>query len=363
MFDPYAMTHDNRYLAVGSDMYLNGFTGANGTFKQGYSAILIDLLDKKKIYMVGNGCWPFTPPAGNFVYHIRRDDNGDNPSWPDIYRLDLADLDTRRSYEPEVANPDADWGHEYHPHISNDNKWLIYMTSNGCHWDYSCNNEIFLHRLGTGTSDRIRVTDHPSFDGFPDLFVGPMWQKSNEPQLATAPRHVTFHARAATMPDGQTIRIKNVGGGDLGEATAMFDPPVRWADARHHPDGDHRDPAGGSRHARPPRGHHRPRHDRLARGAAAHSGHAARRRQLSRSKRPWSQTPAWTERLRAPPDPMMRSTRLQTRPAQLPAHVAVARRRRPAATRRTWRCGARRSSGSDCADHVVGRGQRRPLVP
>ena len=122
--------------------------------------------------MVGVGCWPFTPPEGDLVYHIRGDRR--DAAWPDVYRMNLADLDSRSSYEPELAHPDADWGHEYHPRISNDNKWLIYMTSNGCHWDYSCNNEIFLHRAGQRAhAIGIRVTNHASFDGFPDMYVGP----------------------------------------------------------------------------------------------------------------------------------------------------------------------------------------------
>jgi hypothetical protein len=225
-FHPYAMTHDNRYLFVGSDVYNNGFTGTNGTYQQGYSAVLIDMLDKRKIYMVGLGCWPFTPPTGDLIYHIR----GEHPGWPDIYRMNLADLESRQSYEPEVANLDENWGHEYHPHISNDNQWLVYMTSNGCHWDYSCNNEIFLHRLGTGPAERIRVTDHPSFDGFPDMFVGPEWKKSAEPKLVPSPRWLTFYARAGVVPPAQVIKLKNVGGGALGGAQARLDPPVGWAE-------------------------------------------------------------------------------------------------------------------------------------
>jgi hypothetical protein len=235
LFHPYAMTHDNRYLFVGSDMYQNGFTGANGTFQQNYSAILIDLLDKRKIYMVGFGCWPFTPPEGDIIYHIRGDMKGETPTWPDVYRMNLADLDSHKSYEPELTYPDADWGHEYHPHISNDNKWLIYMTSNGCHWDYSCNNEIFLHALGSGPKERIRVTNDPSFDGFPDIYIGPQWDPAGPPRVIAAPDRVTFFAREARLPEARTIKIKNGGAGSiaaLGAATVAVDPPAAWLDAQ-----------------------------------------------------------------------------------------------------------------------------------
>lgn len=228
LFHFYAMTHDNRYLFVASDLFMEGFAVANGTFKAGYSAILVDLLDKKKMYMVGAGCWPFTPPDGDIVYHI----SGANPTWPDIYRMNLADLDTRSSYEPEVAHPDADWGHEYHPRISNDNKWLVYMTSNGCHWDYSCNNEIFLHRLGTKPTDRVRVTRDESFDGFPAMYVGPLWTKSSEPRLLAAPNRVTFFAREQVVPGPQTVTLKNAAGGTFDTARTTVDPAATWLDVK-----------------------------------------------------------------------------------------------------------------------------------
>jgi hypothetical protein len=224
LFHLYSMTHDNRFLFVASDLFIDGFTVANGTFKTGYSAILIDLQDAKKMYMVGSGCWPFTPPAGDLVYHI----NGDKETWPDVYRMNVDDRMTRSSYVAELAHPDADWGHEYHPHISNDNKWLVYMTSNGCHWDLNCNNEIFLHRLGDPPSERIRVTDDESFDGFPDIHIGPLWQKSTEPRLVAAPNRLTFFAHARAVPPSQTIKLKNDSGGPLGSARVAADPAAPW---------------------------------------------------------------------------------------------------------------------------------------
>jgi MYXO-CTERM domain-containing protein len=228
LFHLYSMTHDNRFLFVASDIFTDGFTVANGTFKTGYSAILIDLLDHNRMYMVGSGCWPFTPPEGDLVYHIR----GDNDTWPDVYRMNLADLNTRSSYAPELAHPDADWGHEYHPHISNDNKWLVYMTSNGCHWDLNCNNEIFLHRLGDPPSERTRVTNHEAFDAFPDIHIGPLWEKSSEPLLVAAPNRLTFFARDRAVPASQTIKLKRDGGGTLAVAQAVADPAARWLEVK-----------------------------------------------------------------------------------------------------------------------------------
>jgi MYXO-CTERM domain-containing protein len=167
---PGGLTHDGRYLVAGTDLYRPGFKGDNGTFKASFAAVVLDLSHRDRVYFLGAGCWPFTPPAGTLVYHIC----GDCPTKPDIYRMDLGDLATRASYAPEKAHPDADWGHEYNPDISNDNKWLAYMASTGCHSGYTCDYEIFLHRLGAGTDQRVRVTEEPHFDGYPSIHIGPL---------------------------------------------------------------------------------------------------------------------------------------------------------------------------------------------
>jgi hypothetical protein len=122
-FQPSSMTHDNRYLLLGSHLFINGYTATNGSFTSEYSAVILDLLHKDKVYFLGSGCWPFTPPLGDLVFHIC----ADCPKHPDIYRMNMADLLTRASYAPEVAHDDPDWGHEYNPRVSNDNRWLAYM--------------------------------------------------------------------------------------------------------------------------------------------------------------------------------------------------------------------------------------------
>lgn len=224
-FQVNALTHDNRYMLLGSHLYSAGFTGANGSFKTGaYSAVIVDLLDKQKVYLLGAGCWPFTPPRGDLVFHIC----ADCPGYPDIYRMDLADLATRASYKPEVSHPDADWGHEYNPRVSNDNHWIAYMTSTGCHDGLSCDYEIFLHALDEEPNNRYRVTNDPAFDGYPDVYVGPMWQKTETPRLLVTPSRSTFFATAASMqPATIAVQIKNDGGGSLGELT-IGQPSARW---------------------------------------------------------------------------------------------------------------------------------------
>jgi hypothetical protein len=223
----YALTHDRRYMMIGSGIYDYGYTGSNGSFQQPYSISLVDMLDMRQIYMVHLGCWGFTPPAGNFVYHIR----GDGPTWPDIYRLNLADIMTLSSYEPEVAFPDPDWGHEYHPQVSNDNQWLVYMTSQGCHWDYSCNNEIFIHRLGSGTTSRTQVTYDDSFDAFPSIFIGTPWTPTDPPRLVLSPNRITFFARNASLPAPRTVLAKSSAADSPAVSAVTATTSAGWLDA------------------------------------------------------------------------------------------------------------------------------------
>jgi len=100
---------DNHYLVAGSSPYVNGYPGANGSITTGFSAIIVDLLPKDRVYWFGLGCWPVTPPAGDLVFHAC----ADCPTRPDIVPMSLKDLATRASYAAEVAHADADWGHEY----------------------------------------------------------------------------------------------------------------------------------------------------------------------------------------------------------------------------------------------------------
>jgi hypothetical protein len=223
-FQPNAMTWDNRYLLLGSHLYMTGYTGANGSFTSEYSALAVDLLHKDKIYFIGTGCWPFSPPAGDLVFHIC----ATSPTHPDIYRMSLADLATRSSYTAEVAHPDPDWGHEYNPRVSNDNRWLVYMASAGCHDGEGCDYDIWLHELGAGTSERSRVTQDPGFDGYPQIYVGPLWQKVSQPRLLLTPARVTFFAGVDAMPAAQTIKVKNSGDGTFGAMVVTPDPSAPW---------------------------------------------------------------------------------------------------------------------------------------
>jgi hypothetical protein len=222
------MTHDNRYLLVGSHLYMTGYTGANGSFTSEYSSLVVDLFHKDRVYFVGSGCWPFSPPAGDLVFHIC----ANCPTHPDIYRMSLADLATRSSYAPEVAHEDADWGHEYNPRVSNDNRWLVYMASAGCHQGDGCDYDIWLHELGAGPSERSRVTQDPGFDGYPQIYVGPLWQKVSQPRLLLTPSRLTFYAGADATPAAQTIKVKNTGGGTLGAVVVTPDPSAPWLDVR-----------------------------------------------------------------------------------------------------------------------------------
>lgn len=217
MFQPNGITHDGRYLVAGTDLYRPGFSGTNGTFTASFAAVILDLQHRDRVYFFGDGCWPFTPPAGNRVYHVC----GNCPTKPDIYRMDLTDLATRASYAPEKAHPDADWGHEYNPDISNDNRWVAYMASTGCHSGYECNYDIFLHELGSSVTDRFRVTEDPRFDGYPTVHVGELWQGGATPQLVVVPSRLVLTVDKGAAVS-RTIEVRNAAGGDLAPLAASF---------------------------------------------------------------------------------------------------------------------------------------------
>jgi hypothetical protein len=129
-----------------------------------------------------------------------------------------------------VAHADADWGHEYNPSVSNDNRWIVYMASAGCHQGADCDYDIWLHQLGADPSERSRVTEDPSFDGYPQMYVGPLWQPVSQPRLLLTPGYLTFYASADALPAAQTVKVKNTGGGTLGPAVVTPDPSAPWLD-------------------------------------------------------------------------------------------------------------------------------------
>jgi hypothetical protein len=201
--EPRGVTADGRYLLGWSDRYRNGFAGDNGTFKAFQAAVVLDLLDKSKLYFFGEGCEPAAPPAGDWIYHVR----GDGPTHPDIYRMKVLDLATRASYEPEIDNPDADWGHEYNPRVSNDNRWLVYVATTGCHDQDTCDYEVFVHPLGAAKSARTRLTENAANDQWPDLHV-----PASSPQTDAGP------ADAHTGADAGPADAR--AGADTGGATS-----------------------------------------------------------------------------------------------------------------------------------------------
>jgi len=166
--NPGGITHDGRYLVAHSDIFRNGFTGDNGTFKAYHAAVILDFQNKGKLYFFGSGCEPNTPPSGDLIYHVC----GDCPTYPDPYRMNVKDIATRSSYAAEIAHADADWGHEYFPRISNDNVWLAYGATTGCHDHETCDYEIWIHRLGAGSANRTRITTNTANDQWPHLHVG-----------------------------------------------------------------------------------------------------------------------------------------------------------------------------------------------
>lgn len=170
--DAGGITHDGRWLLAITDLYRDGFTGDNGSFKARYAAVALDLQHKERVYLLGGGCGPTPAPAGELVYHVCGGGMGECIDAPDIFRLDINDLSNRTSYQPEVAHPDEDWGHQYNPRISNDNKWVVYAASTGCHDHETCDYEIFIHELGSAFTSRTRLTNYMGNDQWPALHIG-----------------------------------------------------------------------------------------------------------------------------------------------------------------------------------------------
>jgi Tol biopolymer transport system component len=168
-FEPGGITPDGRFMVGWAfGLYNGGYTGDNGTFDAPHSTVVLDIEDPARIYYFGPGCLSSIAPEGGWVYHVTRD----SPTVPDIAGMHIDDLMTRSSYRVELALPNEEWGHMYMPAVSNDNRWLAYAASQGCHDWYTCDYDIFLHRLGASTTERTRLTEHPANDNFPDIFIG-----------------------------------------------------------------------------------------------------------------------------------------------------------------------------------------------
>ena len=224
---PGGITQDGRWL-VGwvFGMFERGYTADNGRFVTEQASVILDLLDPKKLYYLGPGCTTTTPPDGNLVYQVSRE--GLSP--PDIFSLDLADVTTRQSYKQVVGRPDAEWGHDYFPRISNDGRYLVYAASQGCHPWYECDYEVFLHELGKPLTESARLTTHPGNDNYPALYVGQPWQA--EPAVARiglTPERLNLFGSTARAPAAQKVVVWSAAGMPLGPITARV---PEAADAR-----------------------------------------------------------------------------------------------------------------------------------
>lgn len=200
-----------------SDRYRNGYSGTNGTFNAHNSVVLLDTEDPGKIWFVGEGCEPTTPPSGGLIYHICG--GGDcAATQPDVYRMNLADRQSRSSYSAEISYEDTNWGHEYFPRVSTDGQWLTYGASSGnpaCHSHDTCDYEIHLHQLGASSTSRIRLTTDGGNDQWAHLYVGELWQGAG-PSLALQPTSLSFNAVAGGAdPAARSVEVRNTGGGTL----------------------------------------------------------------------------------------------------------------------------------------------------
>jgi hypothetical protein len=178
-WEPGGISRDGRWLVAWSDRYRNGYAGTNGTFDSYHCAVILDIQNKGDIFFFGGGCEPTTPPSGTTFYHVC----GNCDTYPDVYRMAVADRMSRSSYTAEMAHEDADWGHEYFPRISTDGVWLTYGATTGCHDHDTCQYEILVHRLGAGNDNREQVTNNSNNDQWAHLYVGDLW--GQQPELTT----------------------------------------------------------------------------------------------------------------------------------------------------------------------------------
>jgi WD40-like Beta Propeller Repeat len=163
----HGLTRDGRYAVATTDQYRQGHTGTNGTFTATWAAVILDLQHLDRLYFLGSGCEPTVSPVSDLLYHVAEVSS----TTRDIYSMDLADLKTRRSYRPEIASSNTNWGYEYFPRVSTDGQWLAYGASSGCHDHELCDYEIFIHRLGASADSHRRITWHTSNDRWPHLYV------------------------------------------------------------------------------------------------------------------------------------------------------------------------------------------------
>ncbi len=183
---------------------------------------------------MGSGCQPTTAPIGDRVYHVC----AESVEHPDIFWMSLTNLKARGSYTSEVAFKDAQWGHEYCPRVSTDNRWLTYGASTGCQDQGLCDYEVFAHKLEAqtnGQADRTRITNSSSNDHCPHMYVGPLWSKDLIPKLHVRPSSVQLQLRrGAPLPlTGEVFEIRNQGGGMLKPVVAQVARagPNGWLDA------------------------------------------------------------------------------------------------------------------------------------
>ncbi len=215
---PGGITNDGRWL-VGwvFGLFELGYTADNGRFQSTHSSVALDLRDKNKLYYLGPGCTTTTPSQGALVYNVSREGG----TAPDIYSLDINEIMTRNTYQKVMGRADADWGHDYFPRISTDNRWLTYGASTGCHPWYDCDYEIFLHELGTDSTQSVRLTTNPANDNYPHLFVGEPWKPEPEARIGLAPDRVLLHGTAAAPPPARQVVAWSAGGKPLGPAQAQ----------------------------------------------------------------------------------------------------------------------------------------------
>jgi len=108
------------------------------------------------------------------------------------------------------------------------------MASTGCHSGYTCDYEIFIHKLGTAATTRSRVTSDSGFDGYPDMHVGDIWQQDGKARLLVIPLRMNFLVDKGKLPAAAQAAIRNAGSGALQALTTQvsYDQGSGWLEVK-----------------------------------------------------------------------------------------------------------------------------------
>ena len=113
---------------------------------------------------VAGGCQINWSPDKTFLYYVDHGGRKENA----FYKIDPMSL--TRTFWLDMP---GDYSHEYFPHVSRDQKWLVFGACAHGHEHDVADYEIFLWKVGTPFEQVARLTYHTGNDCWPDIFIQP----------------------------------------------------------------------------------------------------------------------------------------------------------------------------------------------